>query len=109
MSKFHEAVPDQATILRDGRWLTMDSHSIVPGDIIKVERGQRVPADIRVFETDEHCIFDTRMVTTRQPMKQIDIDLSSNTDLREDYLLSGNMAFLGYLCVEGWLVAGLLC
>ncbi len=50
MMKYNETVPDQAKLLRDGKWLTMDSHSIAPGDVIKISKGEWVAADIRVFQ-----------------------------------------------------------
>lgn len=57
MQKFHETVPEQAHILRDGKWLTMDSHSVAPGDILRVVRGERVAADLRVFEVCFYLLF----------------------------------------------------
>jgi hypothetical protein len=50
MEQYNNAIPDFAHILRDGRWLKMDSHSIVPGDIIKHTEGDRIAADIRITE-----------------------------------------------------------
>ena len=35
-------------VLRDGSWKEMDSKNLVPGDIVEVNIGDRVPADIRV-------------------------------------------------------------
>lgn len=40
-----------ATVLRDGRWLDRDAADIVTGDIVSLESGQRVPADLRLLET----------------------------------------------------------
>jgi Ca2+-transporting ATPase len=39
-----------ATILRDGRWLERDAAGVVVGDIVSLESGQRVPADLRLLE-----------------------------------------------------------
>jgi Ca2+-transporting ATPase len=38
------------TVLRDGKWSEMDSVNLVPGDIVKVRIGDRVPADLRVAQ-----------------------------------------------------------
>jgi hypothetical protein len=96
MQKYHEAVPEHAMVLRNGMWRKLEANSVVPGDVVKVEKGDRVPADIRVFECMEQCTFDTRMVSDRDAIKQV--NLSSPQD---PYEASGNMALLGYLCIEG--------
>ncbi len=37
----------QATVLRDGKWLQIDSVHLVVGDIIRLQSGDKVPADAR--------------------------------------------------------------
>jgi Ca2+-transporting ATPase len=96
MKKYNEAVPEHAMVLRNGHWRKLETNSVVPGDIIKIERGERVPADVRVFECMDQCTFDTRMVCERDAIKQINISNSFGP-----YESAPNMAFLGYLCVEG--------
>lgn len=40
----------RASVLRDGRRMTVDGAALVPGDIVLLEAGDRVPADLRVLE-----------------------------------------------------------
>jgi calcium-translocating P-type ATPase len=40
----------RATVLRDGRRVTVPGEEVVPGDIVLVEAGDRVPADLRLIE-----------------------------------------------------------
>jgi len=40
-----------ATVLRDGAWHEIDAEALVPGDIVQLEPGARVPADLRLFRT----------------------------------------------------------
>jgi Ca2+-transporting ATPase len=42
----------RATVLRDGRAVEIDAEEVVPGDVVALESGQRVPADLRLL--DEH-------------------------------------------------------
>eukprot|EP00930_Biecheleria_cincta_P031203 TRINITY_DN2165_c0_g1_i2.p1 TRINITY_DN2165_c0_g1~~TRINITY_DN2165_c0_g1_i2.p1 ORF type:complete len:1036 (+),score=236.67 TRINITY_DN2165_c0_g1_i2:91-3198(+) len=42
--------PDNAFVLRDGEWQTIDAEDLVPGDILEVKVGDKVPADVRVLK-----------------------------------------------------------
>lgn len=64
MESFHECVPEHANIKRNGKWLKMDSASVVPGDLLKVVAGQRVAADMRIIEVSYHSIILIRYEET---------------------------------------------
>ena len=42
----------QARTRRDGRFITLSAEKLVPGDIVLVHSGDRVPADMRLFEVN---------------------------------------------------------
>ncbi len=42
----------RATVLRDGAAVEVDAEDLVPGDIVAIESGQRIPADLRLL--DDH-------------------------------------------------------
>jgi len=42
--------PDTAFVLRDANWERIDAEDIVPGDIIEMRVGDKVPADLRVIK-----------------------------------------------------------
>lgn len=39
-----------ATVLRDGKWQQLSAHQIVPGDVIQLQSGDKVPADVRLVQ-----------------------------------------------------------
>ena len=41
-------IDPQASVLRDGRRVTVDAGEVVPGDLVLLDAGDRVPADIRL-------------------------------------------------------------
>jgi magnesium-transporting ATPase (P-type) len=44
-----DLVPDTSTVLRDGKRLAVPATEIVPGDVVALQAGDRVPADIRLL------------------------------------------------------------
>mmetsp|Transcript_8638 Transcript_8638/g.18235 ORF Transcript_8638/g.18235 Transcript_8638/m.18235 type:complete len:236 (+) Transcript_8638:65-772(+) len=49
MKLFKQIEPEDAEVLRDGRWVRYDAPSLVRGDIIRLEEGDVVPADCTVL------------------------------------------------------------
>lgn len=39
-----------AFVLRDGNWTQIDAKNLVPGDIVEVKQGDRIPADLRMLD-----------------------------------------------------------
>lgn len=42
----------ECKLLRDGEWKTQNAQLLVPGDIVQIRIGDRVPADIRIAKLD---------------------------------------------------------
>jgi magnesium-transporting ATPase (P-type) len=40
----------RAAVLRDGQRVTVDGANLVPGDVVLLESGDKVPADLQVLE-----------------------------------------------------------
>ena len=49
-------------VLRDGAPARIDARDVVPGDVVRLESGDRVPADMRLLETN-HLSVDESMLT----------------------------------------------
>jgi magnesium-transporting ATPase (P-type) len=50
MAAIRDMLAPRSTVLRDGRRQNLDAAELVPGDIVLVEAGDRVPADLRLLE-----------------------------------------------------------
>ena len=48
MAKFKDFIPPKATVYRNGEQRQLDAVNLVPGDIIHVSDGNKIPADIRI-------------------------------------------------------------
>ena len=49
MGKFKKMLPQQCTVIRDGAEKMISAVDVVVGDIIKVQGGNKVPADLRII------------------------------------------------------------
>src|SRR5688572_19933230 len=59
-------VPERATVVRDGQRSRLDAEAVVPGDIVELRPGERVPADARLLgsrglEVDEAALTGESM------------------------------------------------
>src|SRR5690625_4401201 len=52
LEKLKELSAPMATVLREGEWVNIPSQEIVVGDVIRLRRGDRVTADIRLIQAN---------------------------------------------------------
>ncbi len=50
LSALRDMLAPRAAVLRGGERLTLPAHALVPGDLVLVEAGDRVPADLRLIQ-----------------------------------------------------------
>lgn len=56
-------LPDQSTVLRDGTPQSVTGSQIVPGDVLFLTMGDKVPADVRLVEVSTDAKFDRSILT----------------------------------------------
>ncbi|AXY73842.1 HAD family hydrolase [Paraflavitalea soli] len=88
----------KARIKRDGKILEIDAAEIVPGDVVLLESGVKVPADIRLIKARELNIEEALLTGESQPV-------TKTTETLPDKDLSlgdqTNMAFTATTVVKG--------
>jgi sodium/potassium-transporting ATPase subunit alpha len=63
MSSIKTMLPDQCLVLRDGYQQSVISSELVPGDILYVRLGDKLPADVRFIESSPDAKFDRSILT----------------------------------------------
>ena len=71
MKAFAAIKPDDAEVLRNGKWIRYDATSLVKGDIIRLEEGDVVPADCVLVETVEELLVELRPITGEERLRSI--------------------------------------
>ena len=64
-AEFDKLLPEKALVIRDGEELLIDASDLVLGDIVLINAGDQIAADIRIFETSNFkVVMDTGILST---------------------------------------------
>ncbi len=88
-------------VIRDGKEIEVPSKEIVPGDIIILRTGEKIPADCLILEAKELRVNEAVLTGESQEVKKIE------TKNEKDYKKE-NQIFMGTLIVNGRCVAKVL-
>lgn len=87
----------KARVLRDGKVSEVDSIQLVPGDILKLEAGQKIPADIRLLDVSQLSVNEASLTGESLPVRKNDDVLSGELPLGDQK----NMLFAGTFITDG--------
>ncbi len=68
LEALHRMAAPHAEVLRDGGAVTVPSGEIVPGDVLLLRTGDRVPADARVFASSELHVDESALTGESEPV-----------------------------------------
>ncbi len=91
-------VETRATVLREGKELIIPDAEVVPGDIIILQEGEKVPADARIIFSRSMKADEAALTGESEPVHKI-ADTLGNAGLPEQE--QKNMAFKGTHIVAG--------
>ena len=86
-----------AKVLRNGKYVEVDSKTLVVGDIVKLDEGDLVPCDMRVFLSNELKVDESTLTGESFPSVKFSYEIDKNTPLAERL----NMVYNGCLVVSG--------
>jgi P-type E1-E2 ATPase len=93
---FSQILPKLTTVRRNnGREQQISTSHLVPGDIILLHMGDKVPADCRIISTQNLKVNNAELTGESKPVKCTTIATSENL------LESANMVFYSSLIAEG--------
>jgi P-type Ca2+ transporter type 2C len=91
----------KAKVYRDGKEIKIDSKYLVPGDIIVVESGDKIPADARIIEVHGLNTQEGPLTGESLPLNKISEKLPKDTPLAEQK----NMVFASTVVTVGRAIA----
>ena len=76
MEALKKMTVQQARVMRGGRIRDVSSSALVPGDVILLEAGNIIPADVRFFETRKLLVDESTLTGESQHVEKYPADLS---------------------------------
>ncbi|KTC74862.1 cation efflux transporter [Legionella birminghamensis] len=86
-----------ATVLRNGERYCIPGEELVPGDVVLLEAGDKVPADVRLFKTHGLTVQEALLTGESVPVEKQTTSVNTNAPLGD----RSCMAFSGTLVTNG--------
>lgn len=97
MEALRRSLSTSASVLRGGHWSQVPSEQLVPGDIVQVQSGDKVPADVRLLTVRNLQVAEAALTGESVPVEKRDGTLAHDTVLAD----RTNMAWSGTLVTAG--------
>ena len=92
-----KAITTETTVLREEQTLRIPSQDLVPGDMVLLTSGDKVPADLRLLKTRNLQVDESALTGESLPVEKSVQSLSEDTPLAERI----NMAYAGSFVTFG--------
>jgi cation-transporting ATPase F len=90
-------VRTEARVVRDGRVRTLDSDQLVPGDLVAVQAGDKIPADLRLLRLNALRVDESALTGESVPVVKDEVVLPHDTPVAD----RRNMLYSGTLVISG--------
>lgn len=88
-------LPFHVRVIRDGREREIPSEGVVPGDVILIGEGDKIPADARLIETSYLKVNNAPLTGESEPA------IRNHTAFQAEFMDSPNIAFAGTTVLSG--------
>ena len=63
MASIRTMIPDECLVVRDGEQAVVMAVDVVPGDVLVIKAGNKLPADVRFLQVSSDAKFDRSVLT----------------------------------------------
>ncbi|XP_057569557.1 calcium-transporting ATPase type 2C member 2 isoform X1 [Hippopotamus amphibius kiboko] len=97
LEELTKLVPPECNCIREGKLQHLLARDLVPGDIVSLSIGDRIPADIRLTEVTDLLVDESSFTGEAEPSSKTDTPLTGGGDLAT----LSNIVFMGTLVQYG--------
>lgn len=91
MEALKEMAAPEAEVLRDQTWVSVPAKALVPGDIIKINTGDILPADVRILEANRLTIDEAALTGESEPVNKF------SDKIEDDSVGLGDQKNMGFM------------
>lgn len=104
MNAIRELLAPQAAVLRDNNRQSIEASQLVPGDVVLLEAGDKVPADIRLFAASSLTVQEAMLTGESLPSAKdmAAVEAAAALGDRQNMLYAGTLISTGQ--GQGWVV-----
>jgi magnesium-transporting ATPase (P-type) len=95
----------QAMVKRDGQLISLDAEQLVPGDIVSLQSGDKVPADLRLFKSRELRIDEAMLTGESVPTEKFTDPVAEHASIGDRKCIAYSGTLVTYGQGQGVVVA----
>ncbi|CAB4389242.1 unnamed protein product [Rhizophagus irregularis] len=96
LESFLHMIPQKCHVLRESKLLQIEASNLVPGDIVFVKMGDKVPADLFMFTAVDMKVDNSTLTGESEPQERV-----KTTSTNKNPLEASNLCFSGTIVVSG--------
>ena len=93
LEKMESLLPPNCTVEREGEPGVVFAKYLVPGDIVHLSMGDRVPADLRLFQANQVSVDESSLTGESDPIAKDDAKIESSSEKSLDVSSMRNICF----------------
>lgn len=97
-NRLRDEIAPTATVCRDGCWQEHPRRDLVPGDLIRLAAGDRIPADARLITARDLHVLQAALTGESMPIEK---EVASGTEDMDRSIDARHLVFLGTSVVAG--------
>jgi sodium/potassium-transporting ATPase subunit alpha len=97
MQSFKKMLPAACTVIRGGKKSEMSATLLVPGDIVIIKAGDRIPADLRLIQCNNLKVECSSITGESEPVNSTDTHSQAGTPANE----STNLCYSSSFAMDG--------
>ena len=97
LASLKKIITEKVWVIRDGKEREVETINLVPGDIVILDAGNKIPADGRIFEAEHLSVNEAALTGESAPREKNNHAISGEAVLAE----RTNMVFTGTVVAEG--------
>lgn len=95
MASFKNFIPPKAVVWRNGIKIELPAKELVPGDVVEINIGDNIPADVILIKTTEMKVNNSSLTGESEEL------LRNPAESNKNIFESPNVGFFGTACTNG--------